>query len=196
MTEWKEDLGYGWLQCGERRVFLHRRDYSGNSRSPDVGEELHFIFGQDAQGRPCARNAVSTRSHGAGSLRLLFLAPWLVLPAIALERLPVEAWMIVSGALAISLITYTTYASDKRRARTNAWRIPEAHLHLLELCGGWPGAWLAQQRLRHKCSKRSYQFVFWLIILTHQFLAFDSLQNWSLSKRLGEQLTALEQHRR
>lgn len=155
------------------------------------------MLGQDERGRPCATNAVSARiSVGIGGLSLLLLAALLVLPAMALQRVPIEAWKFVSSAFAISLITYTVYASDKHRARTNAWRIPEAHLHLLELLGGWPGAWLAQQRLHHKCSKSSYQFVFWLIILTHQFLAFDSLQNWSLSKRLGEQLTALEQHRR
>lgn len=194
ITEWKEDQGYGWLQSGDRRVFLHRRDYSGNKRAPDVGEEVHFIFGQDAQGRPCAKQAESTRSHGAGALRLLFLAPWLVLPAIALERLPVEAWMLVAWVFAISLITYTAYASDKRRARTNAWRIPEAHLHLLELLGGWPGAWLAQRQLRHKCSKSSYQFVFWLIILTHQFIAFDSLQNWSYSEIMLNRATAVAEH--
>jgi len=41
-------------------------------------------------------------------------------------------------------------------------------LHLLELLGGWPGAFLAQRRLRHKCSKRRYQFVFWLIVLAYQ----------------------------
>ena len=58
----------------------------------------------------------------------------------------------------------------------------EAQLHLLELLGGWPGALLAQRRLRHKCSKRSYQIVFWLIVLAYQFAAMDSLQNWQLSR--------------
>ena len=46
----------------------------------------------------------------------------------------------------------------------------------------WPGAWVAQRRLRHKCSKGSYQFVFWLIVLGHQFAAFDSFQDWQLSR--------------
>jgi hypothetical protein len=30
--------------------------------------------------------------------------------------------------------------------------------------GGWPGAFVAQRRLRHKCVKRKYQIVFWLIV--------------------------------
>ena len=56
------------------------------------------------------------------------------------------------------------------------------NLHLLELLGGWPGAFLAQRRLRHKCSKGSYQFVFWLIVLGYQFAAYDSLQHWQYSR--------------
>jgi len=46
------------------------------------------------------------------------------------------------------------------------------------LLGGWPGAFLAQRRFRHKCSKVSYQVVFWVIALTYQLVAFDSLQEW------------------
>jgi uncharacterized membrane protein YsdA (DUF1294 family)/cold shock CspA family protein len=179
IAEWKTDKGYGWLQWGDKRVFLHRRDFSGIKQTPEVGEEVGFVLGQDAQGRPCAKNAVPTRGYGAGFPSLLLLAALLVMPAIALERVAIEGWKIMSYVLGISLITYTVYASDKHRARTKAWRIPEAHLHLLELLGGWPGAWLAQRRLRHKCSKSNYQFVFWLVILTHQFIAFDSLQEWS-----------------
>jgi uncharacterized membrane protein YsdA (DUF1294 family) len=55
-------------------------------------------------------------------------------------------------------------------------------LHLLDLLGGWPGGFLAQRRLRHKCSKGSFQFVFWLIVLSWQFAAVDSFQNWEYSK--------------
>jgi uncharacterized membrane protein YsdA (DUF1294 family) len=56
--------------------------------------------------------------------------------------------------------------------------MPEAKLHIMELLGGWPGAFLAQRRFRHKCSKVSYQVVFWVIALTNQLVAFDSLQGW------------------
>lgn len=50
--------------------------------------------------------------------------------------------------------------------------------------GGWTGAWLAQRRLRHKCSKPSFQFNYWMIILLWQVIAFDSLQSWKLVKQL------------
>jgi uncharacterized membrane protein YsdA (DUF1294 family) len=66
----------------------------------------------------------------------------------------------------------------------------------LELLGGWPGAFLAQRWLRHKCSKGSYQAVFWLIVLAYQFAAFDSLQNWQLSRAALNQLESTSSHRR
>ncbi len=190
VVEWNAEKGYGWLQWADKRVFLHRREYSGPNRTPEVGEEVHFILGKDAEGRHCAKNAVSDRGrgYGTGFLSLLLLCAMLGLPAIAVQRLPIELWKTAAYALAISLLTYAAYASDKRRARTRAWRIPEAHLHVLELLGGWPGAWLAQRHLRHKCSKGSYQCIFLLIILIHQFAAYDSLQNWRLSRALIKQV--------
>ncbi|WP_368671188.1 DUF1294 domain-containing protein [Cupriavidus sp. IK-TO18] len=60
----------------------------------------------------------------------------------------------------VSLTTFFAYADDKTRASRNTWRTPETTLHLLALCGGWPGALAAQHLLRHKNRKRAFQ-VFW-----------------------------------
>lgn len=109
---------------------------------------------------------------------ILSLAALLVLPLIALQRISGGLlWGSIYAAV-ISGITYLAYGWDKQQAREKQWRMPEAKLHVMELLGGWPGAFLAQRRLRHKCSKVSYQVVFWLIVLAHQFAAFDSLQAW------------------
>jgi uncharacterized membrane protein YsdA (DUF1294 family) len=115
---------------------------------------------------------------------------------MAVQRRGVDfRWVGVYG-LVLSALTYWTYALDKRRAEDGEWRVPEARLHLLELLGGWPGAWLAQMRLRHKCSKGSYQIAFWLIVLVYQFAAFDSLQNWQLSRPALNWLERTSEHRR
>ncbi|AIR90997.1 DUF1294 domain-containing protein [Pseudomonas cremoricolorata] len=69
-----------------------------------------------------------------------------------------------------SAITAALYGYDKRQARRQGSRIPEKVLHMGELCGGWPGALLAQQLLRHKTRKLAYQVPFWLIVALHQAL--------------------------
>ncbi|GAB4290608.1 MAG: hypothetical protein Kow0096_04210 [Thiohalomonadaceae bacterium] len=57
------------------------------------------------------------------------------------------------------------YARDKAAARRQARRTPEKTLHLLALLGGWPGAWCAQQWLRHKAHKQPFRALFWITVL-------------------------------
>lgn len=64
-------------------------------------------------------------------------------------------------SLFASVIAFVAYAVDKARASRNAWRISEANLHILALCGGWPGALAAQHLLRHKNRKQEFQVTFW-----------------------------------
>ena len=183
IAEWDDAKGYGFLQVGKGRLFLHRRDFAEHHKRPAVGDVIRFLPGQDAQGRTCATKAVHVNDGGRITpMALVVLACLLVLPALALHRHGADWRWAGAVVLVMGTISYGCHALDKRRARNKAWRIPENWLHLTELLGGWPGAFLAQRRLRHKCSKASYQFVFWLIVLAYQFAAFDSLQNWQLSR--------------
>jgi uncharacterized membrane protein YsdA (DUF1294 family) len=61
--------------------------------------------------------------------------------------------------LVTSLLALAAFALDKRRARLGQRRIRESTLHAIELAGGWPGALLAMQLVRHKRRKPSY----WLV---------------------------------
>lgn len=183
IVEWDDQKGYGFLQVGKGKVFLHRRDFAERHKRPAVGDVIRFTLGQDAKGRTCGKDAVHVNDGGRITvLAVLVLACLLVLPAVALHRLGVDWRWSSACVLAMGLASYGTYALDKRRVREQAWRISESALHLTELLGGWPGAFLAQRRLRHKVSKPGFQFLFWLIVLAYQFAAFDSLQNWQLSR--------------
>ncbi|OQY28296.1 MAG: hypothetical protein B6244_07780 [Candidatus Cloacimonetes bacterium 4572_55] len=71
------------------------------------------------------------------------------------------------GYLFLSIISFLLYYIDKKRAENKQWRISEVALHIWEFLGGWPGALIAQQKIRHKNKKRSYQIVFWLIVSAH-----------------------------
>jgi uncharacterized membrane protein YsdA (DUF1294 family) len=59
--------------------------------------------------------------------------------------------------------------------------VPESTLHLVDLIGGWPGGFVAQRYFRHKTSKGSFQFVFFLTVAIYQYVAIDSLNEWRMS---------------
>ena len=185
IIKWDAGRGFGFVHTGERRVFLHIREFSEHHKRPEPGDQIRFTLGTDDQNRPYAQKAVHQNDGGritiAGTLVPCCL---MILPVFALYRRDTDLRWVAGVLLGIGAITYWQYAADKKRARAKSWRISEARLHILELMGGWTGAWLAQRSLRHKCSKAGYQFTFWLIILLWQLIAFDSLQNWNLLKQL------------
>ncbi len=74
---------------------------------------------------------------------------------------------IVAFYAVVSVIAYITYAIDKKAAIKNRRRVSEKSLHLLGVVGGWPGALLAQQRLRHKTQKTAFQVMFWLTVVVN-----------------------------
>jgi len=73
--------------------------------------------------------------------------------------------------LEASLFTFWLYRADKDAAKLRQRdRLPEQSLQLFSLIGGWPGAYIAQKRLKHKSSKWLFQREFALIILANTLL--------------------------
>ena len=90
--------------------------------------------------------------------------------------------VVLLAYLAMSMITYASYARDKSAARAARRRTPEKTLHLMALLGGWPGALLAQRRLRHKSSKTSFLVTFWLTVVVNlALLAWAVSGGWTAS---------------
>lgn len=77
--------------------------------------------------------------------------------------------------LGMSLVCAGFYWQDKLAARAGRWRTSEATLIGLGLFGGWPGAIVAQQVLRHKTTKRSFRVMHWFsVVLNLGLLVFAS----------------------
>jgi len=73
--------------------------------------------------------------------------------------------LIVYHLVIINLITFVAYGADKKAAVKGSWRVPEADLHALEFLGGWIGAFIGQKVFHHKNKKKSYQAMFWLMLV-------------------------------
>lgn len=93
---------------------------------------------------------------GARKGGLAFAAAWFGFVALCVlaGRLPSAILLLYAGA---SAAAFVAYAVDKAAARDGRWRTRESTLHLLAVVGGWPGALIAQQLLRHKSAKASFR---------------------------------------
>jgi uncharacterized membrane protein YsdA (DUF1294 family)/cold shock CspA family protein len=173
VAEWVEERGFGWVEYKGGRLFAHIREF-GKGRVPVKGDEVTFTQGLDPLGRPCATRLVLQHEYKEPGLwSCSQLAVLMVLPFLAGLKLPVAAWAVPAAMLVASVAAWRVYRSDKKAAEAGAWRVSETMLHLLELIGGWPGAFLAQKRYRHKTRKASYQGIFQSIVFLYQLVALD-----------------------
>lgn len=169
MRDWKDEKGFGFItpSGGGRDVFLHVSAVKNATRRPVAGDAVEFFITAGEDGR---LRAADVRIAGATVSTKVSLVPyWLAAFCIGVgvllmvrTGLPVVLAYPVMGA-----ITYAVYSHDKAQAQAGASRVPEKTLHLLELLGGWIGGYLAQERLRHKTAKDSYQIAFWGIVCSH-----------------------------
>ena len=204
VIEWNHQRGYGFLanERGEGRLFLHIQEIVEGIAPPQPGDRVSFVPGLDKRGRPQAVQARNLRRTDRLSVgNWLLLALLLTLPFVALATItfPISSLWIAGFMVAASLTSYFLYWQDKRQAQSGKWRISELRLHVLEFFGGWPGAFIAQRRFRHKCTKGRYQFLFWVIVVGHQVYAFDVLRGgqvsytaWSLLRGLVAVLAGRE----
>ena len=103
------------------------------------------------------------------------LGAWVALPLMAayaglllfLAWTKQAPWWVLPVSLLLNLAAFFAYWQDKHAAETGQWRISENTRHLWSLAGGWGGAWVAQQVLRHKSRKASFLGVYWLSVVAH-----------------------------
>ena len=172
ITSWNDEKGFGFITpiAGGKRIFVHIKAFSNSSRRPDVNQLVSYALSKDKQGRPCAAKATlagdrlpGKEKRKNGSLSTIGAAFFLVLVGVSVLTAKIPP-LILALYIVGSLITFTMYAVDKSAAKKGAWRTQESTLHLLSLVGGWPGALIAQQKLRHKSKKQSFRSVFWATV--------------------------------
>ncbi len=172
ITFWNDEKGYGFItpSAGSKQVFVHIRAFSNRDRRPEINQFVTFSLSTDKQGRPCAVRVTMAGEKIPSEIKpndkvLLISGAVLFLVMVGLSVLVASIPpLILALYLIASLLTFVIYALDKSAARKGAWRTPESTLHLLSLAGGWPGALIAQQTLRHKSKKESFRFIFWLTV--------------------------------
>lgn len=173
LTTWNEEKKFGFITPldGGKQIFIHIKAFSNRNRRPAVGQIVTYEQSSDKQGRPCAIKATltgdrlpekTTRSYGSLSVFVAVVFLVLVGVSVLFSRIPPH---ILALYIVVSVLTFIMYAFDKSAAKSGEWRTQESTLHLLSLAGGWPGALIAQKKLRHKSKKQSFRFVFWVTVL-------------------------------
>lgn len=72
-------------------------------------------------------------------------------------------WVLGIYLLLINLYSFVIMGLDKRRARTNAWRVPEKKLFILAIIGGAIGIYSGMKYFRHKT--KHWLFVYLIPVL-------------------------------
>jgi uncharacterized membrane protein YsdA (DUF1294 family)/cold shock CspA family protein len=173
LISWNADKAFGFIApciSSNTQIFIHKKAFANKGRTPQINDIITYTVSRDPQGRTCAVQAsysgekrlekpAKNSNKFSLYLTLVFFAALMI--SCLLGYIP-QTILIVYAVL--SPLTYFVYAWDKSNARKGKWRTSENTLHLLALAGGWPGAVLAQQRLRHKSQKKAFRTIFWLTV--------------------------------
>ena len=176
VLNWNDDKGFGFVEPngGGQRAFVHIKAFTPRSRRPVNGEIIVYELVHENNNRYKAVNIQFARdaknlnklskgksgSNFGGVFTFIFCA--VILLSTFIGKLPA---IVVGLYIVMSAITFIAYAIDKSAAQNDRWRTQESTLHMFALIGGWPGAFFAQKKLRHKSSKKEFKSVYWVTVV-------------------------------
>lgn len=173
LIKWNADKAFGFIQPngGGDHIFIHKTALENRTRIPKVNDVITFSIAKDNQGRYCAGEATfsgetlkkkQAKNVSKFSIYLAVLFLGSISIAFFLNHIPKN---LLFAYLGLSVGSFLAYKLDKSKAQRGAWRVQESTLHLFSLLGGWPGAAIAQQMLRHKSQKREFRAGFWFTVV-------------------------------
>jgi len=184
LASWNDERGFGFISRldGGSSVFVHIKAFPQGSERPRIGEALTFEVETTSDGKtraarvrpPHVARVAKPRPRGssarAGAFEYLAIVAFVALYIVVTRAWNVPLW-VGSLYLVTSVLSFIVYRADKNAAVERGWRIPERSLLLLGLVGGWPGAIIGQQVLRHKTKKLRFRYLFWICVFLN-VLAF------------------------
>ncbi len=175
---WNDERGFGFIEpaLGGEDIFVHIKAFQNRAGRPAAGQFVSFAVELSPEGK---KRAFAVKSGAAARLRARprndqpaqwGTASYFAIPAFLVLYVIVDiAWRppawIAGIYLGASVLTFIVYWADKSAAVAGERRVPESTLHLLGLLGGWPGAIIAQQLLRHKSNKAAFRSAFWASVV-------------------------------
>lgn len=189
LKSWNDERGFGFIEPvkGGDEIFVHVKALRTRGARPQLNQPLSFEVELGPQGKKRAKNVelirpaqrVTRRAQSSPTrwgTASLFAIPAFVVVYVAVAVVWRVPGVFAAGYVVASLTCFLAYALDKSAAEQGRWRVSEGTLLALGLAGGWPGAIVAQQLLRHKSGKVSFRSAFWgtVVVNVLAFIAFNS----------------------
>ena len=186
---------------GGARAFVHIKAFQQATRRPLAGDLISYATRVDGKGRvnavdvrfagqrvaaPRAASRSTARHRAPRRIPRAAIAVAFLAVAVALMLMGIAPALLTMVYLVMSAVSYIAYVLDKDAAgKRRRQRMPENTLHMLDTFGGWPGGLIAQQQMRHKTVKASFQTGFWISVAIN-LLGVAALWYSGVAGRLSE----------